>query len=79
MIGMVDMPACQACDRSARLGVSLQAAEVEQLAGLLSDDPCIVTRRHVKGIPWPELALGAIVHPQRHLALQDIADVLGLA
>src|SRR5438270_2830688 len=64
---------------SARLRVTLQTAEVEHHAGLLADDPGVVPRRHVKRLAWPELALAAVVHPQRHAAFQDVADVVYLA
>src|SRR5258708_36491924 len=64
--------------RSARLRVALQAAEVEDQAGLVADDPRVVARRHVKGVAGSELLLGAVVHLQRHATLQDVADVLDL-
>jgi hypothetical protein len=64
---------------SARLRVALQATEVQQHTGLVSDDPRVVARRHVERVARAELALGAVVHQQRHAALKDVADVLDLA
>src|SRR5205807_288552 len=63
----------------ASLGVALQAAEVEQDATLVADDPRVVSGRHVKDVSGAELALAAVVHPQRHLAGQDVAEMLDLA
>src|SRR5204863_8045894 len=63
---------------SARLCVALEASEVEQHAGFVADDPRVVSGWHVECVAGPELALGAVVHPQCHAALQDVADVLDL-
>jgi hypothetical protein len=61
------------------LGVSLQAPEVQQHARFVADDPRVVTGRHVEGVARSELALGAVVHAERHTAFKDVADVLNLA
>jgi hypothetical protein len=64
---------------SARLRVPLQAPEVQQDARLIADDPSVVPGRHVKGLAGAELALSAVIHLQRHAALEDIPDVVNLA
>src|SRR5262249_37507829 len=77
--GAANVHAQLATRRLGRRGVALQAAEVEQHAGVLADDPRVVPRRHVEGIAGAELTLAAIVHPQRHAPLEHVADVLDLA
>ena len=69
----------RSCLESAWFGVALQTAEVEQHALLVADDPSVVPRRHVERIARTELALGSIIHPHRHSAFQNVADVLDLA
>ena len=64
---------------SARLGVTLKAPEVQQHAGLIADDTSVVAGRNVEGVAPAELALGAVIHLQRHAALEHVADVLDLA
>jgi len=56
---------------SACCGVALQATEVEKHAFLVADDPSIVPRRHVESIAGTKLALGSIIHSQRHAAFQN--------
>src|SRR3954451_3233914 len=65
--------------RSACLGVSLQAPEVQQNARFVADDPGVVAGRHVERLARSELTLGAVVHAERHPAFEDVADVLNLA
>src|SRR5664280_2991958 len=64
---------------SAGLRVSLQTAEVEYHARLIAHYPGVVPGRHVEGVAGTELALGPVVHSERHAALEHIADVLHLA
>ncbi len=62
-----------------RLRVALQSTEVKNHTRFISDDPSVVPGRHVEAVAGPKLALGSIVHFQRHAAFEDVADVLDLA
>ena len=62
-----------------RLGVVLDLAEVDEHAGLVTDDPSVVTRSDVDSIARAALTLAAVIHDDVHAPRYDIAEVSGLA
>src|SRR5918911_823955 len=58
--------------------VSLESAEVEEHAALALD-PGVVAGRHVERLARADVQLAAVVHPDGHRALENVADVLDLA
>jgi hypothetical protein len=58
---------------------ALDLSEIDRHAGLVPDDPCVVTRRHGKEIAGANLRLGAVVHGDVHSAREDVTQVVRLA
>src|SRR5918999_1036819 len=61
------------------LGVALEAAEVEEDAGLVADDLSVVTRRDGDHVAGPRFALGAVVHDNAHATREHVAEMRRLA
>ena len=53
-----------------RLRVALRPTEAKNDTRFISDDPSVVPWRHVEAVAGPKLALGSVVHFQRHAALR---------
>src|SRR5262249_45901853 len=58
------------------LGVRCPAGKVEGDAGLVAQDPRVVTRRAIEEVTGTDLDLAAVIHLDGHSSRNDIAGVM---